>query len=50
MRTEEMCRILMDSSSEENQDRLVLMTCTGLTEILVRKIRLPLVQRLAVKV
>ena len=39
-----------DSSSDENQDRLLLMTCTGLTEILVRKIRLPFVQRLAVKV
>jgi len=40
----------MDSSSEENQDRFVLMTCTGLTEILVGKIRLPFVQRLAAKV
>lgn len=47
--TEETWRILIDSSSEENQDRLILMTWTGLTQIFVGKIRLPRVHRLAVK-
>src|SRR5438309_2016258 len=42
--------MFMDSSSEENQERLILTTCTGLTEILVGKIRFPWVSRLAVKI